>query len=154
MRPSVSLEKDGGLTLRDFSSKGATDISSIDFYVALAIKKPIQVFLHMVDQSTGLTELVELHSTNNGYGKPVFRIPLTYSLRFTDTSVQLKLIVIDVEAQTTDVSSSAYARIKTDNYELARETAMVRKLSDSVVNHYEAIVKVLQEVIEKGENAE
>ena len=96
MRPSVSLEKDGGLTLRDFSSKEAADISSIDFYVAAAVKKPIQVFLHMVDRNTGLTEIVELHSTNNGYGKPVFRVPLTYSLRFTNTSVQLKVMAMQI----------------------------------------------------------
>lgn len=154
MRPSVMLEKDGGLTLRDFSSKEANDITSIDVYVASATKRQVQVFMHMVDQTTGLHEMVELHKCDNGYGKPVFRVPLTYSLRFTNTSVKFKLIIVDVEADTSEASSWGYAKIKTENYELARETAMVRQLSDSVVKYYEAIVKVLQEVIEKGENAE
>ena len=154
MRPSIMFEKNGGLTLRDFSSTGANDISSIDVYVASATKRQVQVFLYMIDQATGLHEIVELHQGDNGYGKPVFRVPLTYSLRFTNTSVKFKLIVVDVEADTSEVSSWGYSKIKTENYELARETAMVRQLSDSVVKYYEAIVKVLQEVIEKGENAE
>ena len=154
MRTSVTFEANGNLSLRDFSLTQTMDVGDIDFYVPSAIKKPSQVFLIMKDVESGLREVVELHQTISDYNKPVFRLPLTCSLRLTNARVEIKLLVVDVESETMVYSKPVTALLTTQNFKLARETAMVRELSDSVVTYYEAIVKVLQEVIEKGDNAE
>jgi len=83
----------------------------------------------------------------------VFRLPLTCSLRLTSARVELKLLIVDVNADTSEYSKPVICRLTTQNFKLARETSMARELSDSVVKYYEAIVTVLKEVIEKGDNA-
>ena len=154
MRSSAILEANDKLSLRDFSLTQATDIGDIDFFVPAALKKPSQVFLILKDVETGLREVAELKETLNGYNKPVFRLPLTCSLRLNNARVEMKLLIVDIATDTMSYSTPVTALLSTQNFKLARETSMVRELSDSIVCYYEAIVKVLQEVIEKGDNAE
>ena len=154
MRPKITQQINGKLELSHFSLTQAVDLESIDFYCFPHNKKPAQVFVFMKDITTGLTEIVELKETVSDYGKPVLRVPLTYSLRIKDAKVEIKIFTLDTESGTGTYSLPEIIYVSTANYKLARETAMVRELSDSVVNYYEAIVKVLQEVIEKGDNAE
>lgn len=155
MQSTVIYEKNGTLRLRDFSATEPTEIGAIDFYVALAAHTSTQVFLILHDLETGLHEVVELKESTNELGRPVFRVPLTYSLRLNKSHVTMQLMILDVVAQTHTLSDlSPTITMSTENYKLAREIAMVNELGSNAKSYYEAIIQALQEIVKKGENAE
>ena len=155
MQTNVIYEKNGTLRLKDFSLVEPNDLSSMDFYVALAAHTETQVFLILRDTESGLHEVVELQECTNSFGRPVFRIPLTYSLRLNKTHVTMQLMILDVKAQTHTLSDlSPTVVVSTENYKLAREIAMVNELGVKAKTYYEAIIQALQEIVKKGEKAE
>lgn len=154
MKSTVVFGSNGKLSLKDFSLTQPTDIGNIDFYVAAALKKPTQVFLIIREAKTGLLDVIELHQTQNQLGNPVFNVPVAQRLKFKQGNATIKLLIVDTETETYHFSGSASAFLTADNYAIARETAIVRELGTNVKTYYDAIVTVLQEVIEKGEKSE
>lgn len=155
MQTNVIYERNGTLRLKDFSLVEPNDLSSMDFYVALAAQTETQVFLILKDIESGLHEVVELKECTNALGRPVFRIPLTYSLRLNKSHVQMQLMILDVAAQTHTLSNlSPTVVVSTENYKLAREIAMVNELGTNAKTYYEAIIQALQEIVKKGEKVE
>lgn len=154
MQANVIYETNGNLRLRDFSLTKPVDLSEIDFYVGLAAKTQIQVFLILTNADNGIHEIVELKQTENMLGRPVFRIPLTYSLRFDTARVNMQLVIFDVDAQTSEISQSAKAYVSAEKYKVAREIAIVNELGKEVKVYYEAIIKALEDIVKKGEKTE
>lgn len=154
MRPSVRYERSGALILRDFSVTTAVDIDTIDFYIPQKMTDNLQVFLVLKDVATGLREVLELAYTIDEYEKPVYRLPLSYTMRLNNSTCLMSLYILDVTNDTCVESKPVQVILKTEHYKLAREIAVCSELAADAKKYYEAIVQVLQEVIMKGENNE
>lgn len=154
MRPSVQCGRSGALALRDFPVTVAVDIDTVDFYVPQKATENKQVFLILKDVQTGLREVLELAYTIDEFDKPVYRLPLSYTMRLNNSACDMSLYILDVDADTGVETKPARVILKTDHYKLAREIAVCSELAADAKKYYEAIVQVLQEVIMKGENNE
>lgn len=154
MRPSVQCGRNGALALRDFPVTVAVDVDTIDFYVPHKATENKQVFLVLKDIETGLLEVLELVYTMDEYEKPVYRLPLSYTMRLNNAQCDMSLYIYDVDSSTGIHSNTARVVLKTEHYKLAREIAVCGELAADAKRYYEAIVQVLQEVIMKGENNE
>jgi hypothetical protein len=154
MTGKVILETKGNLYLRDFSLTQANEIGNIDFYVAAALKRPTQVFLVITDPATNLYDIIELHQAVNNLGNPVFKVPVGQAIRIEKAHAIIKLLVVDNESGTCIFSDPAELYLTTENYKIARETAIVNELGKTVGGYYDAIVTALHEIIEKGEKTE
>lgn len=154
MQSYIMCNKDGKLETKNISLTTATDICTVDFYVSASTKIKTQVFLVLKDPSSGLYDVVELAETENSYGRPVFRVPLISSLRLINSRVELQLCILDVDKSTFEMSDKISLVLSTKNYKLLAETAQASNLSREIKAYYEAIVKALKEIVEKGENVE
>lgn len=154
MKPNVICENSGRLRMIDFSAISMNDLTDIEFYVKLAAQES-QVFLIMKDTQTALHEIVELQESTNNLGELIYKIPVTYSLRLTQTSVTMQIMVLEKETSVvkfSDVSKPVY--VSADNYRLSHEIAMMNTLSKTTKAYYEAIINTLKKIIEKGEKSE
>ena len=156
MKLDVICEHNGRLRFIGFSVSTFNDLTDIEFQVKLAANNSSQVFLIMKDTQTTLHEIIELEATTNGFGDVVYKIPVTYSLRLTQTSVTMQLMILDQETSTVKFSNvSEHAiPISASNYKLSHEIAMMNKLSNTTKVYYEAIVNTLKKIVEKGEKSE
>lgn len=155
MRSNIVLEANGKLSLKNFSLTTPVGIEDLDIYISRALAERVAVYLIIRDVISGMVDIVALEQFTNQFGKPVFRMPIGQQLRINQTTVELKVLIVNMDNG--DFSMSDYSskfKMVTENYQIARETAIVHELSTKVAAYYDAIVKVLQEVVQKGEQTE
>lgn len=149
----ITYNPSGSLELRGISYSSPNDIGEIDFYVSFP-KQQFQLFLNIVDKDTGLREVCELHPIENNYSQTCFRVPVTSSFRFHKATTDMSLTIYYPESGTFTESKIVNVPLTTDRFALNRQTALCAELCSSAKGYYEAIIKALQEVIQKGENDE
>ena len=153
MAAKITYTPLGTLEMSGISYSTPNDIGEITFYIP-AQKQLVQVFLNVVDKTTSLREVCELHSTQDNYGKACYRMPATQDVRFINASAEVSLTLYYPESKTYTESKSVSIPLTTQHYALNRQTALCAELCSSAKGYYEAIIKALQEVIQKGENDE
>ena len=130
--------------LKNFQITGQ-EIGDIEIY--LPRKGKWQVFL-VVENKNGLTEIIEFVDTGNY----IYKASLDYPIRIKNEDVCGKLLCIDCGTHTHFYTKTFHVVLTSDNFELARQTYLVKEFGSKIESYYKCIVQLMEQLFkEKGE---
>lgn len=152
MAARMMLLANKNINFIDFISTGQ-DIGEIEISIPQRPEEIRQVFLILEDEQ-GLIEILEFQKDSLEKTRPntVYKPDLEIPIRMANKNIKGKILVINPQNSTYILSNEFSAKLISKNFELARQTHLVKSLGIKIQTYYENIMNVFQQLIEKGDN--
>ena len=127
------------------------NIEEIDWCVDTALTRDVEIYVIIHGQTSGLIDIVRLVPMHP-YDKThtVYRVGAGQNIRVNNEKITAQMLILKKFTQGMTVSNYISFIIKTENYSLTRQVAIVQDLSLSMAAYYQAVAGMYNE-LKKGE---
>lgn len=153
MALNMMVSKDLKLQPIGVAPGGNLSIDELNFNVENSITKGNQLYVILRGQKSNLSDILRL-TVVRPYSKThtTYHIVPGQKIRLEDEKVQMRILCLSDDCEVFLTTTPFVCTLKTEQYALTRQTALAQEIHLAVKSYYEQIVKMYNEIKERGTN--
>lgn len=153
MALNMMVSKDLKLQPIGVAPGGNLSIDELNFNVENSITKGNQLYLVLRGQKSNLSDIMRL-SAVRPYSKThtTYHIVPGQKIRIEDEKTQMRIMTLSEDCEVLMTTTPFVCTLKTEQYALTRQAALAQEVHLAVKSYYEQIVKMYNEIKERGTN--
>lgn len=133
------------------NSSSHIDIEDIEWLMENSLTRNTDIYAIMYGQESHLYEIIHLNPIQP-YDKlhTIYKVYPECHIRLNNERILMHLLILDRSKSAQRTTNSIAFILKTDKYELARQTALAHELGIAIESYYKSIANMFNE-LKKGE---